>query len=143
MRIAIPVWGERVSPVLDTASRLLVVELDGKKEAGRFQVFLDLHEAPGRCFLIQGLNVSVLICGAVSHPFERRLAAAGVTIIHGISGNFEDVLDAYLGGELNAGKFLMPGYGPKGSNCAGRRRGRRPRRQNQKMKRRARGAAKT
>ncbi|MEW6665855.1 MAG: hypothetical protein AB1512_11620 [Thermodesulfobacteriota bacterium] len=28
MRIAIPVWGEKVSPLLDAASRLLIVETD-------------------------------------------------------------------------------------------------------------------
>ena len=30
MRIAIPIWDNKVSPVMDTASRLLIIETDGE-----------------------------------------------------------------------------------------------------------------
>jgi len=31
MKIGIPIWGDKISPVLDTASRLLVMRPTGKK----------------------------------------------------------------------------------------------------------------
>ena len=31
MRLAIPVWDDKVSPVMDTASRLLVVEVEDQE----------------------------------------------------------------------------------------------------------------
>ena len=95
---------------MDTASRLLIVETDGQKEASRFETYLEVQDLPHRCFRIHGLGLDVLICGAISRPFLRRLMSLGITIIHGISGHPEDVLDAYLQGVLHDSRFLMPGF---------------------------------
>jgi len=110
MKIGIPVWGDKISPVLDTASRLLVVETDGDQEASRFEVYLDDPGLLSRCFRIKGLGVDLLLCGALSRPFLRRLTASGIHIIPGISGHPEDVLVAYFQGDLSDSRFLMPGF---------------------------------
>ena len=110
MKIGIPVWGDKMSPVMDTASRLLIVETDGQKEASRFETYLDVQALSRRCFRIQGLGVDTIICGAISRPFLRSLKASGVHIIQGISGHPEDVLEAYLQGNLYDPRFLMPGF---------------------------------
>jgi len=109
MRIAIPIWDDKISPVLDTASRLLIVEVEDQRESSRFETYLDVQDLPGRCFRIQGLEVDTLICGAISRPYLRRLMASGIKIIPGISGHPEDVLEAYLKGTLSNSRFLMPG----------------------------------
>ena len=110
MKIAIPVWEDKVSPVLDTASRLLIVEVEDQKESSRFETFLDVQDVNRRCVRIQGLGVNTLICGAISQPFLRWLTASGIDIIPGISGHPEDVLEAYLEGNLSDSRFLMPGF---------------------------------
>ncbi len=110
MRIAVPIWEDRVSPVLDSASRLLVVEVEEEKESSRFETLLDVQDMSRRCCRIQGLGVDTLICGALSRPLLRRLMASGIRIIAGISGNLEDVLAAYFGGDLDSREFLMPGF---------------------------------
>ena len=110
MKIGIPVWEDKISPVMDTACRLLVVEVDGKREASRFETYLDVRGVTDRCFRIQGLGLDTLICGAISRPFCRGLMASGIKIIQGISGHPEDVLDAYLHGNLLDSRFLMPGF---------------------------------
>ncbi len=109
MRLAIPIWDDKISPVLDTASKLLVVEIENKKEASRFEIYLDEHELSRRCLRIRGMDVAILICGAVSRPFHRMLTASGIKIIQDISGHPEDVLMAYLQGKLLHSAFLMPG----------------------------------
>jgi predicted Fe-Mo cluster-binding NifX family protein len=110
MKIAIPVWEDKVSPVLDTASRLLVVELEDQKEASRFETYLDEQDLSRRCIRIRRLGVDTLICGAISRGFSKILEASGIHIVPGISGHPEDVLDAYLNGNLFRSKFFMPGY---------------------------------
>jgi predicted Fe-Mo cluster-binding NifX family protein len=114
MKIGIPVWEDKISPVMDTACRLLVVEVDGKREASRFETYLDVRGVTNRCFRIQGLGLDTLICGAISRPFSRSLVASGIKIIQGISGHPEDVLDAYLHGNLLDSRFLMPGFVKEG-----------------------------
>ncbi len=109
MKIAIPVWDNRISPVFDTASRLLIVEVEDQKEASRFETTLDDQELSRRCFRIQGLGIDMLICGAISRPYLRMLIGSGIQIISEISGHAEEVLEAYLQGALSHPRFLMPG----------------------------------
>ena len=109
MRIAIPIWESKISPVLDTASRLLIVERENRSTTSRFEIYLDEQDVLRRCLRIQAAGVDTLICGAISRPFYRRLIGSGINVISGISGRPEDVLDAYLRGKLFCSKFMMPG----------------------------------
>jgi len=109
MRIAIPIWERKVSPVLDTASRLLILDIEEGSEHSRSEILLDEQDLSRRCLRVQALGVDILICGAVSRPFLRMLIASDVSVISGISGHAEDVLEACLQGNLGHSKFLMPG----------------------------------
>ncbi len=109
MKIAIPVWENKVSPVLDTASRLMVVELKDEGPMSRFEIYLDERDLSRRCLRIQDLCVDTLICGAVTRHFSELLKASGINLIQGISGQPEAVLNAYLDGTLAHSKYLMPG----------------------------------
>ena len=110
MRIAVPIWEDRISPVLDTASRLLIVEMEDQKEASRFETILDEQDIHRRCLRIKGLGVDILICGAISRHFFSMLVSSGMSIIPGISGHPEEVLTAYFEGMLDHDRFVMPGF---------------------------------
>lgn len=109
MRIIVPIWEDKVSPVLDTASKLLIVDTAGGKSISRAETLLDEQDFSRRCFRIRKLGADIIICGAVSRSFSERLKASGIRMIQGISGNIEDILDAYFNGNLQQPKFLMPG----------------------------------
>ena len=109
MNIAIPVWEGKVSPVFDTASRLLIFEMDNQKEASRREIYLDEEDIARRSLRIQRLGVDVLICGAVSRYYYRVLVSAGIHVVSWISGSIEEVLAAYLEGNILNPKYLMPG----------------------------------
>ena len=64
MKIAMPVWENKISPVLDTASRLLVLEMKEGGAISRYEIFLDERDLSKRCLRIMGLGVDTLICGA-------------------------------------------------------------------------------
>jgi len=109
MKIAIPIWEDKISPVFDTALRLLVVEVKDKKEVSRFIYYIGDEDLTRRCQHIHTLNVDILICGAVSYTFLQMLMASGLEVIQEISGRVEEVLDAYLKGNIYNPKFSMPG----------------------------------
>ncbi len=109
MNVAVPVWEERVAPVLDVANRLLLVEFDRGIELGRCEAEITASRPAERAREIADRNVNVLICGAVSWPLESMLTASGVQVIPFICGFVEDVLRAHLGGDLLRGSFRMPG----------------------------------
>lgn len=109
MKIAIPIWEDKVSPVFDTALRLLVVEVKGKEEASRFIYYIGDEDLMRKCQHIRSLNVDILICGAVSYIFLQMLQSSGLEVIQQISGQVEEVLKAYLNGNIYNTRFLMPG----------------------------------
>lgn len=114
MKIAMPVWENKISPVLDTASRLLVVELKEGGDMSRFEIYLDERDLSKRCSRITGLGVDTLICGAVTRHFSDMLKALGVDLITGISGQPDEVLHACFEGRLAHSKYLLPGRSPEG-----------------------------
>lgn len=109
MRVAISIWEDRISPVLDTASKLLIIDKDNQKESSRFETNLLEQDMSQRCSFIRGLDLDVLICGAVSRQLSGMLKRSGIKIISGISGPAEAVIEAYLQGALLHSGFFMPG----------------------------------
>ena len=109
MRIAIPYWEGKISPVLDTSTRLLILDFKEQKEISRHEVELCEYDLARRCSHIKQSGVEVLICGAISRPFYHMLEAVHIDVIPWISGQVEEVISAYLNQTLNHKRFLMPG----------------------------------
>ena len=130
-RIAIPTWNGRISPVFDTALRLLLVDVRQRGEHSRFEIDISEPFLPSKTMRLTELRVETLICGAISGQFAQMITSAGIELIPWISGQVEDVLRAFLGGDLFDMQFVMPGRpdywdrGPGGGYGRGRGRRRR------------------
>ena len=111
IKVAIPIWDGRVSPVMDAAGHLLLVEINGGQEVGRSVIDLPRANIPARVDFISKLGIDVLICGAISQQFEQLLGASGIKIRPWFRGNVDEVIAAYSGGILQNDNFIMPGCG--------------------------------
>jgi predicted Fe-Mo cluster-binding NifX family protein len=111
MRVAIPLWQGRVSPVFDEASKILLVDISEKKEQHRQEESLIARNPFERAQLLPKLGVDLLICGMVSQTQQTALASAGIRIIPHICGPMEEVVAAFLDGRIESGAMLMPGCG--------------------------------
>jgi predicted Fe-Mo cluster-binding NifX family protein len=109
MRIAIPQWQGRVSPVFDVAVNFLLIDVEGGQEIRREERRLTGRDLPARIAEFLSLGSGVLICGAISAPLEARLTAGGVQVISFTCGGIDVVLGAFLRGELAKRVFAMPG----------------------------------
>lgn len=107
--IAVPNCQGRVSPVLDTAVRLLVVTRRNGAEVGRRE--LVLHPLPPEALArsVAELHVDVLLCGALSEPLRRELHQRGVRVRAHLCGEVEAVLRAFCSHRLAREEFRMPG----------------------------------
>ena len=123
MRVAIPTWSGRVSPVFDVAKQLLLVDLDGEAAAGRQEAAIEGTELGARARRVVELGVDVLICGAISMPLEAMLVSLGVRVIPHTCGPTEEVLRAFASGRLPDEAFLMPGCCRRRRFRGGRRKG--------------------
>jgi predicted Fe-Mo cluster-binding NifX family protein len=109
MRIAIPQWRGRVSPVFDVAGNLLLVDLEDGREVWREEKRLPGADSVAHIPEFLKFGASTLICGAISAPVKARLVASGVEVIGFVCGKVNQVLAAYLNGDLAKGAFAMPG----------------------------------
>ena len=109
MRIGLPVWDGKVSPVFDSASRLMVLDVHGVAVNKAFEVFMEESDFHRRCSDLKGFGVELLICGAISSQLRDMLMALGINVIPWISGQIEAVVHAYVEGSLCDGRFVMPG----------------------------------
>ncbi len=118
MKLAVPVWQGRISPVFDVAGQLLLVELVDGREVVREERPLGDAAADQRAAKLAEYGVETLICAGISQPLEGMLADRGLRVIARVCGDVEDVLAAFLAGRLGEERFAMPG-------CCGQRRRRR------------------
>jgi predicted Fe-Mo cluster-binding NifX family protein len=109
MRVAIPVWNGRVSPVFDTATRVAVAEIEMGQVGPVEERAIGEMFPPWRVRALSDLGVEVLICGGISRPLAAMLGAAGVQVVPWVMGEVETILQAYAQGRLPAPQFLMPG----------------------------------
>jgi predicted Fe-Mo cluster-binding NifX family protein len=112
MKVAIPVWNGRVSPVFDVAKEIRVAQID-----------LQLGEVLGdsthalnstrRASTLADLGVNTLVCSAVSPPLEAALWVLGVEVISDVCGSPDEILQALAAGDTELDGFRTPGCGPQ------------------------------
>jgi predicted Fe-Mo cluster-binding NifX family protein len=108
-RIAVPVFMGRVSPVLDSCDQLFMLEPGDKQQPAHRTVpmkGLSIYERTGE---IKKLGIRFIICGAVSESFYNLLREAGIDLRCGISGDIDEIIQAYRNGKLDQARFRMPG----------------------------------
>ena len=109
-KVAIPIFQNRVSPVLDSCRCMLFIDIEQDTEMDRETVYLDEMSLTERCGIFEKLGVTMVICGGVSEVFANMLIGAGIRLLNGIAGEIDDVIIAFLGKRLDKPQFYMPGF---------------------------------
>ncbi len=111
-RIAIPVFKSRISPVFDSCSRVLLVDLEHYRETKRAEITFEDLSVLERLRILSRLGVTNVICAGISQSFHDKLTTAKISPITGIVGEVDEVLSAFMRDGLNDPRFYMPGYKP-------------------------------
>ena len=72
---------------------------------------LSRTDLPSRAGEFLRLGANVLICGAISAPLEAMLVSSGVRVIGFLCGPVDELIAAFLNGEVARPEFCMPGCG--------------------------------
>ena len=110
MRVAIPVWEGRISPVFDTAKRISIVDVDKGIIASQFIIPFQENFIPRRAVILTRWRINILICGGVSAYLARLVAAQGIRVVPGIRGEVDEVLKAFCRGNISSSQYVMPGW---------------------------------
>lgn len=109
-RIAIPVFKSRVSPVFDSCTRLLLVDLDQNQEIARTEILMEGLSEIERLNVLKKATVCKVICGGISDGFYKLISRAQISVITGIAGEVNQVMSAFRSNRLGEPCFYMPGY---------------------------------
>ena len=109
MKTALTVWEKRISPVFDSASMLLVAEIENSEVVSvRYEPF-DPDDAWRMVERLAELNIKVLICGAISQLPANIIETANIELIPFVTGRADEVLAAYAKDVPVSHIFHMPG----------------------------------
>ena len=106
MKIAIPLFGSRVSPRFGCESDILIVDIEERKEINRREFSAMGLGIPQRISLLSSLGVDTLICGGIDIFCLRSLSGRGLQIIPGVIGEVDEALKYFLSGELREGQCV-------------------------------------
>jgi predicted Fe-Mo cluster-binding NifX family protein len=99
----------KVSPVFDSCTRVLLVDIDKNREVDRKEFYLDTLSLNERLTILHKSGVDVVICSGISEVMEKMVLGKKIELISNITGEIESILKAYLTGELSQGKYHGPG----------------------------------
>jgi predicted Fe-Mo cluster-binding NifX family protein len=120
MKVAVPVFRSRISPVFDVAHLCLLVELENGTELRRMDVPLHGKMPAERIGALEQVGTEVLICGGITGVTRFLAERAGIRLHAGCAGEVEEILRAFAEGRLDEPCFRMPGC-PRRRRRRGRR----------------------
>lgn len=103
MKIAMPIFQERISPRFDFSPEMWIIEVEGA-EVVRKETFSTLSFDPHqRMEQLTSKGVEKLICGGIDRFSARELGGRGIEVIQDVIGEAEAVLDQFVKGTLRPG----------------------------------------
>jgi len=94
--LAIPNFGDRISPRLDYSGSLQLISIEGKKEISRETVKMVCHTNLERLNLIIGLKPDIIICNGISDLLLNELELNNIDVLPWIHGEVNEVINNYL-----------------------------------------------
>lgn len=112
MKVAFAYWEDRIASVFDTARQIHLLEADSGNAISQTQETMQVDLPLERVSRLVELGIDTLVCGAISRSLQALIVGHGIVVIPFVAGDLNEVIQAWLGGNLVNDKFIMPGcYG--------------------------------
>ncbi len=109
MNIAITTWGNRISPVFDSANTLTIVQVENLKIVKQVFVAFNPQFITRIVSELHDYQIDILICGAITDIQSKSIEKSGIRLISFVAGNADQVLVSFLKEPSRITDFLMPG----------------------------------
>ena len=108
MKLAIMLYGTRVSPRFGYSQVALLVEVSNRQEIRRNTVEVGKYYPEQIPELLGREGVELVISGGMNHHFQNLFRLRGIEVIWGIIGEADDVLTAFRSDQLTPGMGRCP-----------------------------------
>lgn len=96
MKIAVPLFGERISPHFATAPEALLVQTEGGRVCATWRIDLAGLSAAERRAKFLGLGIETLLCGGIDELSRAWFEKKGVHVQENRMGNVRELLEMYV-----------------------------------------------
>lgn len=118
MRVAIPLFGDDVSPRLGPRSSFLIASVAKGRISDKQVVEAKNVAWPRLPEFLVSLGVRKVVCGGIQHELQQELEHRGVEVVWGVIGPASDALSALADGTLHSDQFVRRGGGSRESPSA-------------------------
>ena len=113
MKVAIPIFGNRISPRFDFSPEMWIIEVERGEVVSQEKLPTANLNLPRRLEQITSNGVDKVICGGIDGFSLNQLGSKGIDVLEDVIGEAETAFDLFMRGRLR------PGF------CCERRAGRR------------------
>jgi len=103
MKIAIPIFENRISPRFDFSPEMWVIEVERGKVLGREKFSTANLNLPQRLEQITSNGVDKVICGGIDGLSRDQLGSRGIDVVQEVTGDADIVFDLFMRGRLRSG----------------------------------------
>jgi predicted Fe-Mo cluster-binding NifX family protein len=125
MKVAIPLFKNRISPRFDFCPEIWIIELNNGEVINQEKWSMENFNLQQRLDQLTSKGVNKIICGGIDNFCMDHLGNMGIDVIQNVAGEAGEVLNLFLRGVLRPGFYCN---GKKGKGFCGWRRGHRGRR---------------
>ncbi len=98
MRIAVPEFQGRISPILEQSNNFVVFTVEGGKITGKERVSNPDTSLPGLLEFLTGKRVDLLLCGSLLPQTFHLLSLHNIGVIWGAVGGIDEAISSFLAG---------------------------------------------
>ncbi len=109
VKLVIPIFRSRVSPVFDACKSALFISVNKNQIIEKREIFLGDFSLNERVELLHRVGITIVICGGISEAFYDMFSRESIKIISGVVGAVDEVIAAFIDGRLDDPVFHMPG----------------------------------
>ncbi len=109
MKLAITIWGNRVSPVFDAAATLLIARIENRMVIEKSYFSFDPDHPMDLVNMLRKKQVSILICGAISTKPADMIVDNNIKLISFVTGNALKLLEDFAHKQTIQKSYMMPG----------------------------------
>ena len=109
MKVAIPVFKGRISPVFDWSRDLLLLDIEAGEEGVRREISLEGLAPLQRVEQLVAQHVELLVCGGIGELLLSAIESRGIRVYAWVAGSLDEVLGDILSYGSPRPQLVMPG----------------------------------
>ncbi len=117
IKVAIPIFLDRVSPRLDCARRLLVLQIENNRLVEKRELDISPWSPDGKIIQLRQLGIEQVICGGIRLEDKIGLNRFGIQVASLVFGEIDTIIEAFLRGTLKLPTCPCPGRQRRKRHC--------------------------